>query len=95
MAEFVGNFIIIPVPDFHLHETGLLYGHSTFPAASDLSENGVELIYLFLSSCVLAGGFWLATFADWTLPQVKAEADWRLWLGAAAVLILVEAVVFY
>lgn len=58
-------------------------------------QNGVELIYLFLSSCVLAGGFWLATFAGWTLPQVKAEADWRLWLGAAAVLILVEAVVFW
>lgn len=37
-------------------------------------QNGVELIYLFLSSCVLAGGFWLATFAGWTLPQVKTEA---------------------
>ena len=58
-------------------------------------QNGVELIWLFLVSCVLAGGFWLTTFAGWTLPQVRVEADWKFWLGSAVVLILVEAVVFW
>ena len=58
-------------------------------------QNGVELIELFLITCVMAGGFWLATFIGWTLPQVRAEADWKFWLGSAAVLILAEAVVFW
>ena len=60
-----------------------------------ICQNGVELIELFLTTCVLVGGFWLATFIGWTLPQVRAEADWKFWLGSAVVLILVEAVVFW
>lgn len=54
----MGNFIIIPVPDFHLHETGLLYGHSTFPAASDLSERCGA--YLSVPKLLRAGRWILA-----------------------------------